>query len=179
MPSRSSWGVAVWHGVRPPKVPHAPSLSSPSVGLSQGCIGREGTEAAPPAVRQAVGGGCRSGWGGDYCRLQMPLKRALTDRRTVAGRPGGGYPPFPMYPRGRYHCRSVYYPPPKLCPPPPHGGSKRLGAETGNSTIRPPEAVFPSHPLLPPDPSAQAADAARPPRNAPRVQLAQMQTATY
>ena len=30
----------------------------------QGCIRREGTsEAAPEAVRQAVGGGCRSGWG--------------------------------------------------------------------------------------------------------------------
>ena len=29
-----------------------------------GCIGREGTsEAAPEAVRQAVGGGCQSGWG--------------------------------------------------------------------------------------------------------------------
>ena len=30
----------------------------------QGCIRREGTsEAAPEAVRQAVGGGCQSGWG--------------------------------------------------------------------------------------------------------------------
>ena len=30
----------------------------------QGCIRREGTaEAAPAAVRQAVGGGCQSGWG--------------------------------------------------------------------------------------------------------------------
>ena len=29
-----------------------------------GCIGREGaSEAAPEAVRQAVGGGCQSGWG--------------------------------------------------------------------------------------------------------------------
>ena len=33
-------------------------------GEGQGCAGREGTsEAAPGAVRQAVGGGCRSGWG--------------------------------------------------------------------------------------------------------------------
>ena len=33
-------------------------------GQPQGCIGREGTsEAAPEAVRQAVGGGCQSGWG--------------------------------------------------------------------------------------------------------------------
>ena len=31
---------------------------------AQGCIRREGTsEAAPEAVRQAVGGGCQSGWG--------------------------------------------------------------------------------------------------------------------
>ena len=35
-----------------------------SAGDSQGCIRREGaTEAAPEAVTQAVGGGCRSGWG--------------------------------------------------------------------------------------------------------------------
>ena len=33
-------------------------------GREQGCIGGEGaSEAAPAAVRQAVGGGCRSGWG--------------------------------------------------------------------------------------------------------------------
>ena len=52
-------------------------------------------------VAEAVGGG--------YCRLQMPLKRALGVRGTVAGRRlgglegGGGYPPppFPMHPWGR------------------------------------------------------------------------------
>ena len=34
------------------------------VGAGQGCIRREDTsEAAPAAVRQAVGGGCQSGWG--------------------------------------------------------------------------------------------------------------------
>ena len=33
-------------------------------GSGHGCIRREGTsEAAPEAVRQAVGGGCTSGWG--------------------------------------------------------------------------------------------------------------------
>ena len=33
-------------------------------GSAQGCIRREGaSEAAPAAVRQAAGGGCRSGWG--------------------------------------------------------------------------------------------------------------------
>ena len=34
------------------------------IGPQEGCMRREGTsEAAPEAVRQAVGGGCRSGWG--------------------------------------------------------------------------------------------------------------------
>ena len=43
-----TFGLAVAHPPRPP----------------QGCIRREGTsEAAPEAVRQAVGGGCQSGWG--------------------------------------------------------------------------------------------------------------------
>ena len=33
-------------------------------GVAQGCIGRKGaSEAGREAVRQAVGGGCRSGWG--------------------------------------------------------------------------------------------------------------------
>ena len=39
-------------------------------------------EAAPEEIRQAVGGGCQSGWGG-YCRLQMPWKAALAVRETV------------------------------------------------------------------------------------------------
>ena len=35
-----------------------------AIPLTQGCIRGEGTsEAAPEAVRQAVGGGCQSGWG--------------------------------------------------------------------------------------------------------------------
>ena len=39
-----------------------------TVGVGQGCIRMEGTsEAAPEEVRQAVGGGCQSGWE----RLQM------------------------------------------------------------------------------------------------------------
>ena len=73
--------------------------------MGQGCIRREGTaEAAPEAVRQAVEGGCQSGWGG-YCRLKMPLKLALGVRETVAGHrlgalEGGGSPPLPMHPWG-------------------------------------------------------------------------------
>ena len=61
---------------------------------------REGTsEAAPEAVRQAVGGLSKRVWGG-YCRLQTPLKLALAVRGTVAGHRlgaledgGGGVPP--------------------------------------------------------------------------------------
>ena len=47
-------------------------------------------------VAKAVGGG--------YCRLQMPLRLALTVRGTVAGHRlgalegGGGPPPLPMHP---------------------------------------------------------------------------------
>ena len=61
----------------------------------QGCIRRGGaSEAAPEAVRQAVGGSCQ--W------LQMPLKPALAVRGTGAGHRlgaleggggGGGSPP--------------------------------------------------------------------------------------
>ena len=41
-----------------------PDLFVPTPPPPLGCIGREGTsEAAPAAVRQAVGGGCQSGWG--------------------------------------------------------------------------------------------------------------------
>ena len=61
---------------------------------SHGCIGREGAlEAAPEAVRQAVGGGCQSGWG----RLLSVTNavEAGTGRQgesgwASAGRPGGG-----------------------------------------------------------------------------------------
>ena len=70
----------------------------------EGCRRREGaSEAVPEAVRQAVGGGCRSGWGG-YCRLQMALRPALGVRGTLAGRRlgalegGGGLPPFQCIP---------------------------------------------------------------------------------
>ena len=45
----------------PPPRGRSPLLSH---SVPQVCIGREGTaEAAPEAVRQAVGGGCQSGWG--------------------------------------------------------------------------------------------------------------------
>ena len=45
------------------------------------CVRREGTsEAAPAAVRQAVGGGCRSGWG----RL-LSVANAIASRRPQLG----------------------------------------------------------------------------------------------
>ena len=60
-----------------------------------------------PRLGQAVGAGCRCGWGAD-CRLQMPFKLALAVRGPVAGhrlgalREGGGcgFPPFPCIPGG-------------------------------------------------------------------------------
>ena len=61
-----------------------PAVCAPGTGRrGGGCIRREGaSEAAPQAVRQAVGGGCRSGWG----RLLSVIKRlALGVRGTVAG----------------------------------------------------------------------------------------------
>ena len=67
-------------------------------------LGREGaSETAPEAVRQAVGGGCRSGWG----RLLSVTNavEAGTWRRgdsgwAQAGRPGGGVPPSQRIPWG-------------------------------------------------------------------------------
>ena len=77
-----------------------PTFGSQIPPTPQGCIRREGTsEAAPEAVKQAVGGGCQSGWG----RLLSVTKavEAGTCRQgdsgwAQAGRPGGGvggYPP--------------------------------------------------------------------------------------
>ena len=60
-------------------------LTAPGPPPPQGRIRREGTpDAAPGALRLAVGGGCQRGWGG-YCRLPVPLKLALSVRGTVAG----------------------------------------------------------------------------------------------
>ena len=72
---------------------------APFKGGWQGCIGREGiSEAAPEAVRQAVGGGCQSGWG----RLpsvtnatKAGIWREGDSGWASVGRPEGrgGYPP--------------------------------------------------------------------------------------
>ena len=93
----------VWHSLAstskgPPLRPLSTPPSPPN-----GCIEWEGTsEAAPEAVRQAVGGGCQSG----YCRLRMPLKPALRVRGQWLGigwAPwrGGGVPPHTGTQRGR------------------------------------------------------------------------------
>ena len=78
---------------------HRSCTTAPQPGMR-----REGApEAAPEALRQAVGGDYQSGWG----RLQMPLRLALAVRGTVAGHrlgalEGGGggvhLPPLPMHP---------------------------------------------------------------------------------
>ena len=110
-----------------------------SHGLTQDCIRREGaSEAAPEAVRQAVGGGCQSGWGG-YCRLQMPLKPAL----GVRGRQPGRYlPPFqcipgPQHTGGRGpHVRAgsvVWSPPPSSHTRAGHGWATNGTAASGGS----------------------------------------------
>ena len=71
---------------------------------TQGCIRREGTsEAAPAAVRQAVGGGCQSGWGrllsvtnvieAGTCRQGQWLGIGWAPQER-----GGGAPRLPMHP---------------------------------------------------------------------------------
>ena len=54
-------GVGGWDGDKIPRRPTPPPLP-------QGCIRREGASGVDPeAVRQAVAGGCQSGWGGYKC----------------------------------------------------------------------------------------------------------------
>ena len=83
-------------------LPHVPFFTVPPP--PRDALERKGPHRRPPAaVRQAVGGGCRGGWGG-YCRLQMPLRLALGVRGTVAGHRlgalegGGTSPPFQCIP---------------------------------------------------------------------------------
>ena len=103
----------------------------PHGGGQQGCIGREGTsEAASEAVRQAVGGDCRSGWG----RL-LSVTRA-TEAGTwgtvgaVEGGGGGGLPPF--------QCITGRQPWVSLLSTPPRGRSGGLrGCKWGQGMARP------------------------------------------
>ena len=91
--------------------PPPPPLASPSA--AQGRIRREGaSEVAPEAVRQAVGGGCQSGWG-RLLSVSNALKLALGVRGTVAWRRLGALEPPPP-PPPTHPLRS---PPP---PPSPH-----------------------------------------------------------
>ena len=58
--------------------PGVPSWVSPRNGRGQGCIGKAGAlEEVPDALRQAVGGGCQSGWapvtGGYKCHRSWHL----------------------------------------------------------------------------------------------------------
>ena len=97
------WRRQVFHVVEGLGAGHGVLLSA-----GQGCIRREGaSEAAPEAVRRAVGAVAKA-VGGGYRRLQMPLKLAFAVRETVAGRrlgalDGGGggrgyLPPLPTHP---------------------------------------------------------------------------------
>ena len=64
-------------------------------GKGQGCIRREGTsETAPEAVRQAVGGGCQSGWG----RLLSVTSAIEAGTWRQGGQwVGIGWPPWRIY----------------------------------------------------------------------------------
>ena len=79
--------------------PPTPLLPYP-IGKGQGCIRRAGTsEAAPEAVRQAVRGGCQSGWG-RLLSVTNAIEPGIAARETVArhrrgaleGGGGGGLP---------------------------------------------------------------------------------------
>ena len=90
-------------------------------GGGQGWIRREGTcEAAPEAVRQAVGRGCQSGWGrlpSVTNAIEAGSCRQGDSGWALAGRPGGGWggvpPPLPMH-----HCGVTALAQVCPCPPP-------------------------------------------------------------
>ena len=139
-------------------------------GDPQGCIRREGTpEAAPGAVRQAVGGGGQSGWG----RL-LSVTNAIeagTCRQgdtcwASAGRPGGGrggLPPFQCIP-GAPPPQSARAPP----PPPAHvrtpGGTMRRTPSASRAPPPPPRAHGNS-----PERRPHSGAAPAPPPQSPRV----------
>ena len=80
---------------------HADGLSATYVSHVQRCIRREGApEAAPEAVRQAVGGGCQSGWG-RLLSVTNAIEPDIWRQWLGAGREpwkGGEGPPPP------FHC---------------------------------------------------------------------------
>ena len=81
--------------------------------LPQGCIRREGpSEEAPEAVRQAVGGGCRSGWG----RL-LSVTNAIEAGVWRQGDRGTFPLPMHPWPSPLYSCaRALARSPAPLCP---------------------------------------------------------------
>ena len=90
--------------------PNGMSHRGPDHPTPWGRIRREG---APKAVRQAVGGGCQSGWG-QLLSVTNAIEAGTCRQGTVAGRPGvcGGVPPpLPMH-QGRAKS-----PPPHPTPP--------------------------------------------------------------
>ena len=63
--------------------------------------GKEGAlEAAPEAAKQALGGGCQSGWGRTNAILALAVRETVTGHRLGSLEGGAGYPPLPMRPWG-------------------------------------------------------------------------------
>ena len=85
-------------------------------GVGQGCIRREGnSEAAPEAVRQAVGGGCQSGWGRLLAVANGSRHLALVGQWLGVGwapwTGERGVPPsLPMHPWGFVFVDKVFFP---------------------------------------------------------------------
>ena len=118
----------------PPKVQHRSTICQPPP--PQGGTRREGTsEVASEAVRQAVGGGCQSGWGrllsvtnaieaGTWCQGDCGLSIGWA---LWTGEGGAKAPPLPMHP--------CHPPLPRACshgtcfPRHPHGAA---GADHGS-----------------------------------------------
>ena len=87
---------------------------------------REGaSEAAPEAVRRAVGGGCQSGWG--RLRSVMPLRLALGVTGTVAGRRLGALESPPPPPPRSFQCTPAHGGTTPVQPPPLPPGPKGPG----------------------------------------------------
>ena len=115
-PANSRWSLPSPPPRRPPHTHdqeatnHRPTCYVPSTATedkedAHGCIRREGTSEEPPeAVRQAVGGGCLSGWGavtvGYKCHWgwHWPLGKQWLGVGWASRGGAGGPPPFPMHP---------------------------------------------------------------------------------
>ena len=86
-----AWGQQAIGGTS--KDMHRNQQKNGTVSRGQGCIRREGTpEAAREAVGQAVGGGCRSGWG-PLLLVTNAIEAGTCRQGEYPGRPGAPPPP--------------------------------------------------------------------------------------